>query len=208
MIFRKKNKIFCIGANKTGTTSVETALMDLGFKLGDQNQAQYLIKAYAKRDFKTIVKFCKSADAFQDAPFSWHYTGIMMDQSYPNAKFVLTVRNSADEWYQSLTRFHSKRLKIESGLPTVEDLKKAKRSKERTMWDNFNVRHVIDDNDPYNKERLIKYYLDHVSIIIDYFRFKNNLLIINLSNKNSYREFCKFLDVTPIYDEFPWKNKT
>ena len=31
-----RQKIFCIGMNKTGTTSLETAFTDLGYKLGNQ----------------------------------------------------------------------------------------------------------------------------------------------------------------------------
>ena len=61
-MFRVKNKkIFCIGANKTGTTSVERALIDHGFKMGNQRNAQDLIESYKNRDFNTIIKFCKTA---------------------------------------------------------------------------------------------------------------------------------------------------
>lgn len=204
----KKEKVFCIGANKTGTSSVEKALIDMGYKLGHQENAQDLIEHYKVRDFAKIAKFCKSADAFQDAPFSWHYTGIYMDQFFKNAKFILTIRDSPEQWYSSLTRFHSKILALDGKIPTVENLKGAQRSHDRTMWDNFNARHVIDNEDPYNKERLIKYYNDHNTIIMDYFRFKSNLLVINLSNENAYTNFCEFLGKRPLYDVFPWENKT
>src|SRR5690606_36898235 len=176
-------------------------------KLGDQNKAQDLIEFYKLRDFNSIAKFCKTADAFQDAPFSWHYTGIFMDQYFKNSKFILTIRDE-EKWYNSLINFHSKILNTEGRIPSSEDLKKRKTTKNRTMWDNFNARHIIENNDPYNKERLIKYYQDHNRIILDYFRFKKNLLVINLNDKLSYKEFCKFLNVTPKYDEFPWENKT
>ncbi len=207
MIFKNRPKVFCIGANKTGTTSVEKALSDLGFKMGNQNSAQALIEAYKIRDFKKIRDFCKNADAFQDAPFSWHYTGIFMDLYFKKAKFILTIRDDEEQWYKSLTQFHSKILGLDR-LPNSNDLKLAKRSKDRTMWDNFNVRHDISNDDPYNEERLKKYYLDHNRMIIDYFRFKKNLLVINLSHEDSYSRFCDFLEVKPLYEKFPWENKT
>lgn len=209
MLFKKnKPKIFCIGLNKTGTTSVEKALSDHGFKLGDQKNAQELIEAYKVRDFKSISNFCKNADAFQDAPFSWHYTGIFMDQYFNNAKFILTERDNEEQWYNSLVNFHSKLLGIEGGIPTAEDLKYAKRTDSRTMWDNFNARHEIRDNNPYQKDRLITYYLDHNKMVKDYFRFRDNLLVIKLTTKDSYQKFCKFLELKPLYNSFPWENKT
>lgn len=203
-----REKIFCIGANKTGTTSVEQAFLDLNFKLGNQHKAQDLIEHYKRRDFKQIAKFCKSATVFQDAPFSWHYTGVMMHQFYPDAKFILTVRDSPEQWYHSLVNFHKKLLGISEGLPTIEQMKNKKRGDQTTMWSNFNVRHDIQDEDPYNKDRLIAYYNDHNRIIKDYFRFSKNLLVINLSDSNSYARFCDFVNVKPLYDQFPWKNKT
>lgn len=203
-----KEKIFCVGANKTGTSSVEKALIDLGYKLGHQEHGQDLIAHYKARNFSKIAQFCKSADAFQDAPFSWHYTGIYMDQYFKNAKFILTVRDSPEQWYQSLTRFHSKILGLGGRIPTADNLKEAKRSRNNTMWDNFNARHVIEGSDPYDKERLTKYYNDHNAMVIDYFRFKENLLVINLSHDDAYRKFCKFLEKQPLYDVFPWENKT
>lgn len=56
MIVRNKNrpKIFCIGSGKTGTTSVEKALKDLGFKMGDQVKGELLVNDYISRDFKAI----------------------------------------------------------------------------------------------------------------------------------------------------------
>ena len=95
------------GANKTGTTSVAAALDALGFTLGDQPTAERLIDDWAVRDFDGIVSYCRSADAFQDIPFSLDYTYQAVDQAFPGAKFILTVRSSAADWYESLTRSHA-----------------------------------------------------------------------------------------------------
>ena len=50
-------KVFCIGFPKTGTTSLEKALKDLGYRLGDQHQGELLVAAYAARNFKAIIDF-------------------------------------------------------------------------------------------------------------------------------------------------------
>ena len=91
---RNKHKVFCIGCGKTGTTSVEKALKDLGYKLGDQASGELLLEHYANRNFKAVINFCKTADAFQDAPFSFQHTFIALDQYFKNAKFVLTVETA------------------------------------------------------------------------------------------------------------------
>ena len=52
-LFGEKNKkIFVIGSNKTGTTSLGAALKNLGFRLGNQLEAEMLIDDWAHRDVK------------------------------------------------------------------------------------------------------------------------------------------------------------
>ena len=46
-----RQKIFGIGRNKTGTTSLKAAMNELGFVVGRQRTAEKLIFDWAKRDF-------------------------------------------------------------------------------------------------------------------------------------------------------------
>ncbi|MEW6132914.1 MAG: sulfotransferase [Pseudomonadota bacterium] len=101
-------KIFCIGRNKTGTTSLAAALRELGVRVGNQKPAELLLKDWAVRDFRRLVAYCHTAQAFQDIPFSLPYTFQAMDMHFPESKFILTVRDSADQWYHSLVKFHKK----------------------------------------------------------------------------------------------------
>jgi hypothetical protein len=206
---KSKQKIFCIGAGKTGTTSVEKALGDFGFSMGDQAKGELLLNDYTSRNFKPIIDFCKTADAFQDAPFCFKYTYILLDLAYPNSKFILTIRDSEEQWYESLIKFHTKIFAKNERLPTVEDLKNVKYRYKGYVWD---VRQKVygfnEMDDPYDKRIFIDYYLSHNKMVLDYFRNKNNLLVINLSDKDSYHRLCVFLNKTPLYNEFPWENKT
>lgn len=54
------------------------------------------------------------------------------------------------------------------------------------------------------KERFVRYNRN----VKDYFRFKDNLLTINVSDDDAYKELCMFLGKEPIYEEMTWKNKT
>lgn len=110
--FRFEPKIFCIGLNKTGTTSLAKSLKDLGYLVGNQADAELLIHEYAQRNFRPIVEYCYTAQAFQDIPFSLSYTYIILDHAFPGSKFILSIRKDENEWYQSLLRFHKKRLGI------------------------------------------------------------------------------------------------
>jgi hypothetical protein len=200
-------KVFCIGATKTGTTSLERALRDLGYRLGDQHQGEALLPHYMTRNFQPIVEFCLTADAFQDAPFCFPFTYIALDQSFPKAKFILSVRDDADQWYRSMVTFHGN-LFASGRVPTKEDLVKAEYSYPGYVWDSF--RSVFDppEDDVYNKATLVSQYERHNASVRDYFRFKSNLLEINLSQPGGYQTFCEFLGKEPAGNDFPWLNSS
>lgn len=209
-MFKKQNsKIFCIGSGKTGTTSVEKAFKDLGYKVGDQVKGELFIDDYINRNFQPILNFCKTAEAFQDAPFCFKHTFIALDQYFKDAKFILTIRDTEEQWYNSLVNFHTKVHAGGQNIPTVQDLKNAEYRYQGYAWD---VRSKVfgfnEHENPYDKDKFISYYNSHNRSVLDYFRFKDNLLVINLSDESSYERFCKFLNRKPIYDRFPWENQT
>jgi hypothetical protein len=81
-------KVFCIGRNKTGTTSMARAVVSLGFKLGKQSRAERLLEDWGKRDFCRIIRYCKSADAFQDIPFSLRFFRTYTVENSPSSLSV------------------------------------------------------------------------------------------------------------------------
>lgn len=203
-----KQKIFCIGLNKTGTTSVKVAFEELNFIVGNEAKAKKLLEPYLKRDFKPIIHYCKTAQAFQDSPFSFPYTYIILDHAFPGSKFILTVREDAEEWYNSITRFHAK-LWGHGNIPTKEHLMNATNSTKGRPWIVNQQLFNTPEDDPYKKKLLIEFYNRYLNDVKEYFKNKpQNLLVINLKKENSYMEFCEFLNKNPMRKEFPWKNKT
>jgi glycosyltransferase involved in cell wall biosynthesis len=198
-------KVFCIGFLKTGTTSLEQALKDLGYRLGSQHQGELLLKAYVARDFKRIVEFCLTADAFQDIPFCFPFTFVALDQSFPNAKFILSVRDDSDQWYRSLVRFHGNAF-AGGRVPVKDDLIRAASTYPGFIWDVFRLVWNAPDDDPYYKPLLVSRYERHNADVRDYFRSKSNLLEVNLSEKGAYEKFCKFLGKEPAAEDFPRLN--
>ena len=210
MFFKIPNsKIFCIGFNKTGTTTIEKTLKEFNFKLGNQIKGELLIFDWYKRDFKKIIKLCKTANAFQDVPFSLPFTYIILDQYFKNAKFILSIRNNEDQWYNSLTKFHSKLFSDGSAIPTCKQLKEAEYRYKGFVYQTFKLIYNTKDDDIYNKETLINLYNNHNYLVKEYFKSRpEKLIVINVSKKNDYFRLCEFLNIKPLRDDFPWKNKT
>jgi len=203
-----KQKYFCIGLNKTGTTSIKKAWEELGIIVGNESQAKNLFDSWVIRDFRPIIKYCKTAQAFQDSPFSFPYTYIALDYAFPNSKFVLTVRDDAEEWYNSLTRFHAK-LWGHGSIPNKNDLMNAINSTKGRPWIVNQTLFNTPESEPYKKDVLISFYNRHIFEVKEYFKSrKKDLLVINLKEKDSYFKFCKFFDKAPFGEEFPWENKT
>jgi|GEM_PF-226584 len=204
-----KTKIFCVGRNKTGTTSIKRALLDLGITVGNQREAELLNKEYHKKEFSKIIKYCKKNEAFQDAPFSWPDTYKHMYEAFPDSKFILTVRESPEVWYNSLVRFQTS-LHGKGVLPTVDVLKEFDYVYKGWYWSNrVHVFGFTEEDDPYDKERWINHYLNYNQTIRDFFKDKpEQFLEIDVSKKGSYQKLCAFLGKEPLYDDFPWENKT
>lgn len=206
---RNKTKYFCIGRNKTGTTSLEKAFKDLGYIVGNQREAHKLYdRYYFEKNFEPIINYCKSAQVFQDVPFSCPETFKHLDKAYPDSKFILTIRNDAEQWYSSITRFHAKRFGKNGRIPTTEDLKEAFYIRKGMRYNTVRL-HGTPDDDPYNREIMLAHYNQHNAEIIEYFKDRpDDLLILNLAEEGAYQKFIAFLGVESAYTDFPWENKT
>lgn len=208
LLVKNKQKIFCIGRNKTGTTSLKKAMDDLGYITGVQSKAERLIDYYKVRNFKPIIHYCKTAQFFQDVPFSWPYTFVAMDIAFPQSKFILTVRDNAEHWYDSLTAYHSKRFG-NGTIPGKAQLQSATYCYKGWAWKANRIINPTPEDDPYQKEILMRSYEQHNALVLEYFKNRTgSLLVLNPSHKDAYASLCKFLNKTPLYDQMPWENKT
>lgn len=201
---RNKTKIFIIGLNKTGTTSLGKTLEDFGYMVGNQLIGEVLFDEWLKRDFKKLSDFCKTAEVFQDAPFSFPDTYLYLDQKYPDSKFILTVRDSPEQWYQSLITFHGDIWGNGNIPPTSNDLKEA-----TYLYKGFPLHFITklfktSIDDPYNKEILIKFYNTNIENVIKHFKNNpNKLLVLNISIKEDFKKLCDFLNIETKKTNFP-----
>ncbi|MFA0557978.1 MULTISPECIES: sulfotransferase [unclassified Vibrio] len=204
-------KYFCIGFNKTGTTSLENAFRLFGFTLGDQATAEMLIFDWNNNQFEKILRFCEMADAFQDIPFSLPGTYKKIFEQYPNAKFILTLRDSAEQWYDSLTRFHTKVFSTdETTLPSKHDLDKSMYRYKGYSLDAMKIMYDYPSVPLYDKKHYIDLYEKHEKDVKEFFKDKpEQLLVLNVAETKSYQKLAAFVGVRVESDDsFPWENKT
>ena len=203
-------KVFCVGRNKTGTTSLAAALTSLGYRVGRQRDAEFLMEDWGRRDFRRLIKYCHSADAFQDVPFSHDYTFQAMDAAFPGSKFILSIRDSPEQWYQSTIRFQAKRLRERTGenrVPTPDDLKNDPYVYKGWCWRNKELVYGPEEKTLFDEKLYKSHYSRHNERVQDYFRHRpGDLLVINLADPDSMKTLCEFLGHSWRGQEMPLRN--
>ena len=206
-LFLRKPKVFCIGANKTGTTSLKSFLQSAGYKVAPQKPAELMIKDWARRDFRSVVKFAKRHEAFQDIPFSLPFTFQALDSAYPGSKFILTVRSSAEAWYESLLRATQKRLGL-TGVPTAENLEN-----DPYVYKGFTgvVTRMVYGNQtaPFDKPSYLAVYESHNQAVYRYFEHRpEDLLVVDLSSPEASEKLHAFLGIPTVRFLLPHLNSS
>lgn len=96
---RPQVKVFCVGFQKTGTTSLQYALSLMGYRVAgimDANPYDMPEMLHAEA-LRLLPKF----DAFADNPWPLYFREF--DAMFPDAKFILTTRDP-DRWYTSVCK--------------------------------------------------------------------------------------------------------
>jgi hypothetical protein len=174
-------KIFCIGFQKTGTTSLGLALQRLGYKVcGPVGVTNPDIK---RKALSWAVERVPEFDAFQDNP--WPILYKEMDRLYPGSKFILTTRHPRS-WIKSAKKYFGP---YESAAE---------------VWIYDGVGTPIK-----NQKRFLKRFKDHNQEVRDYFKDRpEDFLEIDLGKGHGWQEICTFLGC-PVPDApFPFENKS
>jgi hypothetical protein len=191
---RHTGKVFCIGRNKTGTTSLEQALKQLGYSFSPQHLGEKLLEDWVRRDFSRIIDLAAKADSGQDIPYSLPYTFQALDAAFPGSKFILTLRDSPEDWYESLVRFHAKIMNCGDRRPNAEDLKRYHYHYAGYLYDAQRMIYGVNDEELYDPELYIRHYVLHAWNVTDYFRYRpQQLLVLNLGDADAMPRLCEFL---------------
>lgn len=200
-------KIFCIGFNKTGTTSLSALLSKNGISVAPQIPFESNLESYFCGNYSTFISMIKNdykdIAFFQDVPFSLPHLYKTLDAEFPDSKFILTVRGNEDEWYNSLIRFYKK---------TFSDFANPERIASYVyrgiLFKILTQAWGAPNNDPYNEKELKASYLNHIKETQEYFNGTNRFIRINLSDHGVVERLEKFLDYRFIDQKVPHLNKS
>ncbi|WP_156907154.1 sulfotransferase [Thalassobaculum salexigens] len=214
------NKVFCIGYNKTGTTTLEQVLRLYGYKLPDQqDQEVRLTRQVFSTDYTEFKEYCRNFDAFQDMPFSQGLTYVAADALFPNSKFILSERDP-DAWFASMSNFHKKLFDMgEMSKVTEEDILHKftylypgyNHANKKMLLSVFNGenREVLWEK-LYDKDYYVNMYQSRNAEIKRYFsETEGKLLIIDVTKEQDTGKICDFLNIPPhMKVPMPHSNKT
>lgn len=91
-------KIFGIGLNKTGTTTLGLCLQQLGYR--HSSFSLPLLEQLAIGHWQPLLHTVASHDSFEDWPYPLVFD--QLDQQFPGSRFILTRRASPERWLESL----------------------------------------------------------------------------------------------------------
>jgi hypothetical protein len=176
------NKVFVLGLQKTGTTSMGDALTFLGYRTTGPN---FIFRTDLSSSLNMrMEEVLHNYDAFQDNPWCMTYKEVF--QLYPQSKFILTVREPCS-WLDSLKRHYRHR------------------EFEPMMYHVFGK----DLIEPWNDEKLLEFYSRHILNVKKYFdRSPDSLLTIDLSKDDCWVDICQFLRCAVPAIDFPHSNSS
>ena len=173
------NKIFCIGFQKTGTTSLGNAFSMLGYRVC--GVCHELLPYLEKNDYHHLSEIVSQYDVFRDNP--WPVLYRQLDMMYPGSKFILTIREES-AWIKSVMNHF--------------------RQTPSSM-----LKYIYGHSYPSGHEEMfLETYQKHNEEVLAYFEKRpEDLLVIDLEEGNIWVKICGFLNI-PIPDiKFPHDNK-
>jgi GT2 family glycosyltransferase/glycosyltransferase involved in cell wall biosynthesis len=176
-------RVFCIGLNKTGTSSFHAAMEILGLKSlhwgGPAiNQA---VRAALDEGRPLLSGLDPALDAFSDiGMLTTHFD--LLDEQYPGSRFVLTLR-PLEDWIDSRRR-HVERnvLRRDAG--------------------EYEGRFLVVDEDVWREQ-----WERQVRKARRYFDGRSDFLEVDLTAGHGWGPLCELLDLPQPPEPFPWANR-
>ena len=189
-----QGKIFGIGYPKTATSSLANALALLDYR--SVHDPYDILPRFFPEELKG---FSYDPGVLDDHEA---FAGVVclvfkqLDRAYPGSRFILTVRDER-KWLKSLRSHLSNKTKT-TRMDALIPLQPFVRSRNFNgdLW-------FIDDH----AGNYLKAYQRHNQEVMDYFKGRDDLLVINIERGDSWDKLCKFLGRSIPDQPFPWKNK-
>ena len=181
-------KIFCIGYNKTGTTSLWSLMKNNNISVAECSGFESNVESYFNGNYDVFMDLINKNTSdpifFQDVPFSFPFIYKTLDKTYPGSKFILTVRDNENEWY---------------GSPHKEP---------DWIFRMLTETYKAPKNDIYNEKNLKNSYLNHIKDVENYFKNSKNFIKINLKDHNVIEKIENLLGLNFEQKVVPYLNKS
>lgn len=175
-------KVFCIGLNKTGTTTLHQAFEMLGVRSlhwGGPTSGKKVGRAL--REGRPLVEDFPGIEAFSDiAGLSKRYA--ILDEQYPEARFILTTR-PMEGWIES-RRAH------------------VLRNRERAARGEYTGTFLEIEPDAWRAE-----FEAHHAGVAEYFGDREDLLTMRITEGDGFDVLCPFLGLPVPAEPFPHRHK-
>jgi len=187
-----KFRVFCVGSNKTGTTSIEHAVKQFGLSPIPSDKAYGLYLGGGLNHSKeNMVELFKKFELrkykynfFSDIPFNLLESHKMLYELFPDSYFILLTRD-ANKWFNSVLNW-IKQLKCQTMYNWVWGIE-------------FTVANRTEIIDRYHKRN---------NGIIQFFNHSPKFLVLDIDEEYKYPKICKFLNKEIINKPFPYKNQS
>ena len=223
-MIKEKNKIpiedrvFCLGLNKTSTTSISDDLENLGFNTFPNTDS--LFNGYLALLFNdnigTFIDFVENTKFtfFNDVPISTTVIGKKLIRYTPNSKFILSVRNNPELWVKSVKKFFHEYIEDNKLNPYKVNID----SYSFYGDSNFNIYGYLSglfeswDLDRFEgslDEKLYKFYLNHNrEIRKELIKHNCEWIEIDASKQGELKRLTDFLGVYNTKENFVHINKS
>jgi hypothetical protein len=174
-------KIFGIGLQRTGTTSLAKALEALGYSVKHGDYTRF------PGSLDPADPIYRRYDAFCDTPYFFLYQ--KLDLAFPGSKFIHTTRG-VDAWVESVRELYKKNRQF-LAAPAIR------------------LHHLIIYGTADFNERLMRHAFSwHERAVLSYFRGREqDLLTINIDQGFGWSPLCSFLGVIEPNQSFPYVNR-
>jgi Sulfotransferase domain len=218
--YKQFSKVFGIGANKTGSTSLWQVFNLIGLNAALQHEGELTSLALSKGNIAPLKSYIDRYDAFQDVPFSAKSTYAQIDALFPGSKFILTYRNS-EVWFNSFLNHHKKVLGCGPATerPRLSDFegkdylyqgfRKFKFEWEWIVDVDANLTQQQDWALAFEKQHLVKLYEQRNEMIVRHFSNRpEDLLVIDITKEKDTEKILAFLKLPQaLLTEMPHLNK-
>ncbi len=140
------SKVFCIGYNKTGTTTIGKSLELLGLRNTSFNKKVWR-KWYTNGNIEKILKYTAKFDSTDDLPWLKEDMIPILDKTFPKSKFIYLIREES-AWKNSFRNWNYKKT---GKYPNIEEGYKNYLKHQKFVYEYFKNRKndllIIDVNE-------------------------------------------------------------